>query len=147
MLQEIWRQMLCRWWEEGGGEKSLHIKTRQRHTAQRDLNIYTGEGEKKCNLFLITQPHINPMQRRSKLSLIAPFPFNTELWCEWETGCLRWRIHQRDLLLPAQNRLLSDGDENASERETDQRSDAETPPPAPKLGREEHGESASHDKS
>lgn len=51
------------------------MKTRQRHTAQRDLNIYTGEaGKKKCNLFLITQPHINPMQRRSKLSLIAPLP-------------------------------------------------------------------------
>lgn len=57
-----------------GWRGGLHIKTRQQQTAQRDLNIYTGEAGKKCNLFLITQPHINPMQRRSKLSLIAPFP-------------------------------------------------------------------------
>lgn len=41
-----------------------------------DVNIYT----EKCNLFLITELCINPMQCCSKLALIAPFPSKTEMW-------------------------------------------------------------------
>lgn len=73
-----------------------------------DVNIYT----EKCNLFLITELRINPMQCRSKLALIAPFPTKTEMWRAWKERVSarerRWKIITLTFCYCATNTLLTD---------------------------------------
>lgn len=110
----------------GGKKKKKRIRKKKTLTYQNKAAAHSEEGleylyrKKKCNLFLITQPHINPMQSWSKLSLIAPFPSTqncgvSEREAVWVSARERWeRIHHYDLLLPAPNTLLTDEAENRS---------------------------------
>lgn len=125
MLQEILCQMLCRRWEKEKKKKRMRKKKEEAHISKQGSGTqWRGTWifiqKKKCNLFLITQPHINPMQSWSRLSLIAPFPSTqncgvSEREAAWVSARERWeRIHHYDLLLPAPNTLLTDEAESRS---------------------------------
>lgn len=75
MLQE----MLCQMLDRRAGKKMLTYHSRGRQWRWTWIFI-----QEKCNLFLITELRINPMQCCRKLALIAPFPTKTEMRCAWK---------------------------------------------------------------
>lgn len=104
MLQEMLCQMLDR--REGGKMLTYHSRGRQ----WRWTWIFILE---KCNLFLIMELRINPMQGCSKLALIAPFPSETETRRARKErasvrGKRRWEIITLTFCYCAQNTLLTD---------------------------------------